>query len=127
MLDSQGDQQQVDVRNAGRANQKLFVLNLSQSVDDTAWATASHGTPYVTDGSNHVYAVRGGFEAGTASSAVTPCNANTAPTPCTTANYLATLNLNTGALTPVPGLTIKAKGLVFVSGESEDGGEGNGD
>jgi len=39
--------------------------------------------------------------------------------------YLATLNLNTGALTPVPGITFTAKGLVFVAGaeggNSEDG------
>src|ERR1700686_5021176 len=48
MLDSQGDLQQVYVRNAGTSSQKFFVLNLSQSVDDTAWATASRGTLYAT-------------------------------------------------------------------------------
>ena len=61
MLDSQGDLQQVYVRNAGGPNQKVFVLNLTQSVDDTAWATASRGTLYATDGKNSVYAVRGHF------------------------------------------------------------------
>jgi hypothetical protein len=125
MLDSQGDLQQVYVRNAGKANQKFFVLNLSQSVDDTAWATASRGTLYATDGKNTVYAVRGHFHAGTAFSAVTPGNANNAP-PNPGPNYLATLNLNTGALTPVPGITFTAKGLVFVGGGEDDNSEGDG-
>jgi len=125
MLDSQGDLQQVYVRNAGGANQTFFVLNLSQSVDDTAWATASRGTLYSTDGKSKVYAVRGHFRVGTAFSAVTPGNANNAP-PNPGPNYLATLNLNTGALTPVPGITFTAKGLVFVAG-AEDGNSEDGD
>lgn len=124
MLDSQGDLQQVYVRNAGRPNQKFFVLNLSQSVDDTAWATASRGTLYATDGKNNVYAVRGHFKVGTAFSAVTPGNANNAP-PNPGPNYLATLNLNTGALTPVPGITFTAKGLVFVLGQADNNDNNN--
>jgi len=125
MLTSQGDLQQVYVRNAGAANQKLFVLNLSQSVDDTAWATASRGTLYATDGKKTVYAVRGHFRVGTAFSSVTPGNANNAP-PNPGPNYLATLNLNNGVLTPVAGITFTAKGLVFVAGggENDDNGEG---
>jgi len=125
MLDSQGDLQQVYVRNAGRPNQKLFVLNLSQSVDDTAWATASRGTLYATDGKANIYAVHGRFKVGTAFSAVTPGNANNAP-PNPGPNYLATLNLNTGALTPVPGVTFTAKGLVFAAGPEDDGSQEGG-
>jgi hypothetical protein len=122
MLDSQGDLQQVYVRNAGGANPTFFVLNLSQSVDDTAWATASRGTLYSTDGKSKVYAVRGRFRVGTAFSAVTPGNANNAP-PNPGPNYLATLNLNSGALKPVPGITFTAKGLVFVAGAEDGDGE----
>ncbi len=124
MLDSQGDQQQIYAQNAGTANQKLFVLNLSQSVDDTAWATAARGTLYITDAkANDVVAVRGRFVPGTAFSAVTPGNANNAPAN-PGPNYLATLDLNTGNLTPVPGVTAQAKGLVFVGGNAgEDEGE----
>ena len=125
ILDSQGDLQQVYVRNAGRPNQKLFVLNLSQSVDDTAWATASRGTLYATDGKANIYAVHGRFKVGTAFSAVTPGNANNAP-PNPGPNYLATLNLNTGALTPVPGVTFTAKGLVFAAGPEDDGSQEGG-
>jgi hypothetical protein len=127
MLDSQGDLQQVYARNAGGPNQQLFVLNLSQSVDDTAWARASHGTLYITDGTQ-VWALTGRFNVGTAYSAVTPGNANTLvpcspPNPAPCPNYLATLDLNTGVLTPVPGQTMTAKGLVFVSGERDGGGD----
>lgn len=128
VLDSQGDQQQVYVRNAGRAGQQLSVLNLSQSVDDTVWATSSSGTLYATDGHSTVYAIRGHFSKGTAFSAVTPGNANNAP-PNPGPNYLATLNLNTGVLTPVASVTFPVKGLVFVGGDNDggDGGEGGGD
>jgi hypothetical protein len=116
MLDSQGDQQQVYVRHAGRANQSLSVLNLSQSVDDTVWATASRGTLYATDSSsNKVFAVRGRFDVGTAFTSATPGNANNAP-PNPGPNFLATIDLNTGAVTAVPGITFPSKGLVFVSG-----------
>jgi hypothetical protein len=125
VLDSQGDQQQVYVRNAGRAGQQLYVLNLSQSVDDTVWATSSSGTLYATDGHSTVYAIRGHFAKGTAFSAVTPGNANNAP-PKPGPNYLATLDLNTGLLTPVANVSFPVKGLVFVGGGDEGGDGGDG-
>ena len=62
---------------------------------------------------------------GRAYSAVTPGDANNAP-PNPGPNYLATLNLNTGVLTPVASFTAPAKGPVFVGGEGE-GGQGNDD
>jgi hypothetical protein len=74
-----------------------------------------------------VYAIRGHFAKGTAFSAVTPGNANNAP-PTPGPNYLATLDLNTGVLTPVAGVTVPVKGLVFMGGGDEggDGGDGEG-
>ncbi len=131
VLDSQGDQQQVYVRNAGSSRQQLSVLNLSQSVDDTVWASSSIGTLYATDGKSTVYALRGHFAKGTAFSAVTPGNANNAP-PNPGPNYLATLDLNTGVLTPVGGVTFPVKGLVFVGGGDDeehggDAGQGGGE
>jgi hypothetical protein len=120
VLDSQGDQQQIYVRDAGRADQRLSVLNLSQSVDDTAWATTSRGVLYATDGTdNEVFAVRGRFDVGTAFTAATPGNANTAPAN-PGPNFLATLDLDSGLVTPVPGISFQAKGLVFVSSEGDD-------
>ena len=123
VLDSQGDQQQVYVRDAGRPGQQMYVLNLSQSVDDTVWATSSSGTLYATDGHSTVYAIHGQFEVGTAFSAVTPGNANNAP-PTPGPNYLATLDLNTGVLTPVAGVAFPVKGLTFVGGGGDEGGDG---
>ena len=43
MLTSQGDQEQIYVYAPGTRKQHLWVLDLSQSVDDTAWATTWHG------------------------------------------------------------------------------------
>ena len=126
MLDSQGDGQLIFAHNAGTAAQQLFVLNLSPeagtannpvSVDDTVWATADRGTLYATDGSNMVYAVSGHFGVGTALSAVTPGNANNAGSG---PNFLATLNLDTGGLTPVVDVRFPPKGLVFVAGAEGD-------
>lgn len=124
MLDSQGDGQLIFAHDAGASGQQLFVLNLSPdagtpnntvSVDDTAWATSDRGTLYATDGSHLIYAVSGHFDVGTALTSVTPGNANNAPaTPGP--NFLATIDLRDGHLTPVAGVGFHPKGLVFVRG-----------
>jgi hypothetical protein len=126
VLDSQGDGQQVYARNADSVSQQLFVLNLSSpeagpasastAVDDTVWATSSHGTLYATDGSNTVFTILGRFAPGTAFSAVTPGGANT---PSAMPSFLATLDLNTGVLSRVSGVSIQPKGLLFVRGTGE--------
>jgi hypothetical protein len=126
VLDSQGDGQQVYAHKPGTSGQKLYLLTLSgagtsTAVDDTVWATSSEGTLFATDGSTTVYAIRGHFDVGTAFSSVSPANANT---PGTDPNWLATLNLNTGLLTRVASVTIHPKGLLFVGGEGEGGGDG---
>lgn len=129
MLNSQGDGQLIFVHDAGTPGQQLSVLNLSPdagtanntvSVDDTVWATADRGTLYATDGSHKVYAVSGHFDVGSALSTVSPGNANNAPA-SPGPNYLATLDLSTGALTAVEGVTFTPKGLVFVAGAAGDG------
>jgi len=102
MLDAQGDQQAIFAANLGAPGQQLQALNLSQSVDDTAFATSSGGVLLATDSTaNSVVAVTGTFAPGTAYTAVTPGNANTPPTP-TPANYLGRIDLHTGAVHPVP-------------------------
>jgi hypothetical protein len=130
VLDSQGDGQQIYAQNAGTGAQHLFVLSLSSTesgapgastaVDDTVWATSSRGTLYATDGTNQVFAIRGLFVPGTAYSAVTPGSANS---PSTMPSWLATLDLDTGVLTPVSGVTIQPKGLLFrrESGANDQG------
>jgi hypothetical protein len=116
MLDSQGDLELIFFNLAG-----LRVLALPASVDDTAWAMSRHGALFTTDShANTVDIITGGFRPGTVYTAVTPCNANSAPATCPgpgfPPNFLGTLNLGTGALTKVAlgGAPVQPKGLIFV-------------
>ncbi|MCU1362843.1 MAG: hypothetical protein JWM55_671 [Acidimicrobiaceae bacterium] len=126
LLNAQGDQQQVYVGDPGAKHQTLSVLALTQSVDDTAWATSATGSLYSTDSAhNSVDVVDGPFSVGQAFVGVTPCNANSATAACP-ANYLATLDLLSGAVTSVTltGAPYTPKGaLVFVSDDVERHGE----
>ena len=122
MLDAQGDQELI-FDDADGWGQRLTALHLPASVDDSAWATARHGALYVTDKSaDTVDTVSGTFTVGTMYSSVTPCNANSAPATCPgpgfPANYLATTNMLTGALTPVPlaGPVLRTGAMIFVPG-----------
>ncbi|HEV3267457.1 MAG TPA: hypothetical protein VGZ68_03570 [Acidimicrobiales bacterium] len=122
MLTSQGDQQQIFVERANSNHPRLTVLNLSQSVDDTAWPTHRSGKLFATDSTNDaVVVVTGSFDGGEPLAVATPCGANSAPATCpaSPANYLATLNPKTGDVTAVTvtGATfVPQGGLVFVSG-----------
>lgn len=123
VLDSQGDKQHIYVKNPGLVNQRLSVLDLSQSINDTAWATRQFGTLYITDNTdNLVDVLRGRFVPGTAFVAVTPCDADGAPATCPAPgfppNYLGTLNMFTGKVIPVNlhGEMVQAEGLTFQRG-----------
>jgi hypothetical protein len=125
VLDSQGDQQQVYLQGSG-GHQSLSVLNLSQSIDDSAWATESDGALYITDSkSNRVDVLLGHFDPGTTFVSVNQCDANNPPSPC--ANYLGTLDLTTGLVSAVDlgAQTVQPKGLLFASGSGEDDMGGN--
>jgi hypothetical protein len=117
MLNSQGDQELIF---SGPSGQNLQVLKLATPVDDSAWATSATGTLYTTDSSaDTVDAITGKFTPGTAYTAVTPCNANSAPTICPAtgfpANSLGTINLTTGALSKAAVIgAVTPKGMVFV-------------
>jgi hypothetical protein len=125
MLTSQGDQEQIYVSDARGGNQRLNVLALSQSVDDTAWPTEPFGRLYTTDSTyDAVDVVTGPFRADQPLVVATPCGANSAPAICPAppsypSNYLATLNPWTGLVTP---LVVKGApyvpqgGLAFVPG-----------
>jgi len=121
MLTSQGDQEQIFVRRVGTAHQSLSVLNLSASVDDTAWPSSDSGALYITDNAaNTIYSVTGRFRRGQTFVATTPCDSNSAPSTCPgpgyPANYLGTLNSNTGQITPVTitGPAVAAQGMLFL-------------
>jgi hypothetical protein len=117
MLNSQGDQELIF---SGASGQNLQVLKISSPVDDTAWATSASGTLYTTDsGADTVDAITGSFTPGTAYTAVTPCNANNAPTTCPApgfaANSLGTIDLKTGKVSNVTVIgPVAPKGLIFV-------------
>ncbi len=117
VLNSQGDEELIFSPASG---QSLQVLKISNSVDDTAWATSATGTLYTTDSTaNTVDAITGPFTPGTAYTAVTPCNANSAPSTCPgpgyAANSLGTINLQTGAVSNVTVIgPVAPKGLIFV-------------
>ena len=122
MLTSQGDKEQIYVHNAGIRHQHLWVLDLSQSVDDTAWATTFAGVLFATDhDADTVNVVTGFFRPGTAFVAVTPCDANDAPATCPAPgfppNYLGTLNMFTGKITAVStvGASLEPQGMIFAS------------
>jgi hypothetical protein len=116
VLDSQGDQQQIYVSDPGGPGHQLSVLSLDQSVDDTAWATEPGGALYATDSSaNTVNAISGDFRPGTVFTSATPCSANSAPSTCTTPNFLAMLDLTSGHVSPVSLRgTVAPGGLIFV-------------
>ncbi len=115
MLNSQGDEELIFSGGSG-----LQVLKISNSVDDTAWATSATGTLYVTDSSaDTIDAITGTFTAGTAYTAVAPCNANSAPSVCPATgygnNFLGTIDMSTGTISPVTVIgPLIPKGMVFV-------------
>jgi len=128
MLTSQGDQQQIFL-DPWHAH-SLSVLNLTQSVDDTAWPDEGHGVLYATDSTNNtVDAVTGDF-GDQPVVAVTPCGANSAPSTCPAppafpADYLGSLNPWTGAVTAltVGGAPLVPQGgLLFVGDRDGHGG-----
>jgi hypothetical protein len=117
MLTSQGDKEQIFLRRT--VHPGLTVLRLSQSVDDTAWASGP-GRIYTTDnGAGTVNVVTGPFRPGMVLVAVTPCDAGNAPATCPApgfpANYLGLLDPWTGHISrlPVHGEALHPQGMLF--------------
>jgi len=121
MLTSQGDQQQIFVSHAGTPRQSLSVLNLTASVDDTAWPSTPSGAIYTTDNSNDtINRITGPFVPGSVFAAVTPCDENIAPATCPgpgfPPNYLGEINPWTGDITAVDvsGPAFEPQGMLFL-------------
>jgi hypothetical protein len=114
VLDSQGDEQQIYVKAAGTARQRLSVLYLSQSIDDTAYITDPADTLYTTDqATNQILSITGPFRRGEAIVSGTPTGANNA---VNAPNYMASMSLKTGTVTRIQGLSsIQSEGLLFTS------------
>jgi hypothetical protein len=117
MLDSQSDEELVFAPASG---QDPKVLQLINSVGDSAWATSANGTLYVTDAASDVVdAVTGPFTPGTMYTAVTPCDASGAPSTCSgsayESNFLGTINMKTGVITEVNlDTALNPQGMIFV-------------
>jgi hypothetical protein len=129
VLTSQGDLEQIYVSQPGTPQQRLSVLALTQSVDDTAWTTSESGRLYSTDATNDsVDSVSGPFRSGQVFTVATPCGANSAPANCTTADYLATLDPWTGLVTPVAvaGAPYNPKGGLLYDSPGRHDGDGGG-
>jgi hypothetical protein len=121
MLTSQGDKQQIFVAGAGTPFQHLWVLHLSNSVDDTAWASTAFGAFFAADhDGDTIDKITGFWGTGTVLAAVTPCDANGAPATCPgpgfPPNYVGSLNPWTGQLAPVAlsGPKVEPQGMIFV-------------
>ncbi len=121
MLTSQGDKEQIFVQGADTPFQQLWVLHLSNSVDDTAWASTAFGAFFAADhDGDTIDKISGFWGTGTILAAVTPCDANGAPATCPgpgfPANYIGSLNPWTGQLTPVAlsGPKVEPQGMIFV-------------
>ncbi len=121
MLTSQGDKEQIftGLRGLGR---RLLVLRLSQSVDDTAWATSRFGHLFAADhDGDTIDMISGPFSVGSVFVAVTPCDANNAPATCPAPgfppNYLGSLNPWTGHIsrTPMTGPSPEPQGMIFIA------------
>ena len=131
MLTSQGDQQQIFVERTPSGTQQVSVLNLTQSVDDTAWPSDG-GVLYATDSTHDRVDVVTGDFGDDPIVGVTPCGANSAPTTCgdtppTPDNSLGSLDpwsgnvtmLNVGGADLVP-----QGGLLFVDIQNAQGQQG---
>lgn len=118
MLTSQGDYRDIFVGDA--TGKQLSTVKLSQSIDDTQWASGPSGTLYVTDGSaDLIYKITGPFTKGQEVVGVSPCDAGNAPASCPSPqfpnNYLGNVNPSTGAVSKFPLTTpIQPAGLLFV-------------
>jgi hypothetical protein len=124
MLTSQGDKEQIFVQGAGTPFQHLWVLRISNSVDDTAWASTPFGAFYTASHDLDTIDRISSFSwpTGTVLTAVTPCDANNAPATCPgpgfPPNYVGTENMVTGQLTALPlnGARVEPQGMIFVPG-----------
>jgi hypothetical protein len=129
VLDSQGDQQLVFADGLGGSGSSLERLQLTHGgtaagVDDVRWADRAGGTLYVVDSkTDTVYALTGPFQAGQAFAALDTVGGTSQTT------ELDTINLTTGALSPlVTGFT-GIKGIVWApggAGATSTGSHGHG-
>lgn len=116
VLDSQGDAELIIVHRPGRRDQTAYHLALTENgasvqIDDTIFATASHGTILVSDRDGEtVYAItRNIFSPGAAYSA--------------TPTSVAALDTDTGVLTDVVSGMVSPHGMAFIPAGDKEAGD----
>jgi hypothetical protein len=121
ILDSQADSELIILHHPGRHDQTVFRLELTiggapAQVDDTVFATSSHGVLLVSDRDGEkVYAVTKPI--------FSPDAAYTAE-----ATRVGALDLDTGVITPILTGTVSPHGMAFVGvGQADRDGDRNGD
>jgi hypothetical protein len=125
MLDSQGDSDLVFAGNPAAPSQSLTSLMLTSAsgapqVDDVRWTTTPHGTLLMVDAQqNQIDAITGPLGLGAAFTAIP---SGTTPL----SGDLATVDLNSGAVTPVITGLGSPKGLLYVPGLLPHGGKTHG-
>jgi hypothetical protein len=108
VLDNQAGAELVFLHNAGTAQQTVTRIPLGTQVDDSAWATAKEGKLFVVDSkANAIYIVRADFTPGTVYTE--------APADSGVAGFVGTIDLTTGAITPVIIGLKSPTGLIFVA------------
>ena len=116
VLDSQSDMELIIVHHAGQHNQSVYRLPLtlngsSVAIDDTVFATASHGIILVSDRDGEtVYKISKGKFSPRAAYSATPTS-------------VAALDLDTGVLTNIVTGMVSPHGMAFISDKEDDQGE----
>lgn len=106
VMDNQAGSELVFVHNPGTARQTLTRLPVGTQVDDTVPATTAQGRLLVVDTSaNAIYAVQASFTPGTMYSA--------SPNDSGVASFVGTVDMKTGAVTPVVIGLGSPHGMVF--------------
>jgi hypothetical protein len=118
VMTSQSDAELIIVHHPGRHDQSVFHLGLTLAgvaaqVDDTVFATSSHGVLLVSDRDGEkVYAVTKPI--------FSPYEAFTAES-----KSVGTLNLDTGVITPILTGTVSPHGMAFIGAGRDDDRERN--
>ena len=113
LLDGQGDSQLVFLSHPGQHSQHATVLNVNTTVDDSSFASSTHGTLYVVDSAkNRIIAITGKFQRGQAFSSV--------PSGSPTPTVLGSLDLRTGTVSTFGTGFGSPKGLLFVPSSDDD-------
>jgi hypothetical protein len=107
VLDSQGDSEMLWISNVGTPQQTVKVLAVGTQLDDTVFPSSSKGCVLVADNNSGVYSI--------CSNVWVPGSAySAAPNDSTVIGFVGTLNLSSGAITPIVVGVANPHGMDFI-------------